>query len=191
MNKAANSKGTRRDGHLRPLEAEDLELVLQWRNSDRVRYSMFSTRVIIEEEHRNWYSNLDHKTCRYLVFEYLQRPVGLVNFTEIDQGNNRCDWGFYLGETDVPPGTGLLMGHLGIEYAFTVLNIRKLCSQVLGNNETSVGYHHKLGFKEEGRLLKHHLHNGVYVDVIMMALFKDDWAEIKEDLAFSEIDSQT
>lgn len=184
MNKAVNSKGTMRDGHLRALEDEDLELVLQWRNSDRVRYSMFSTHVITKEEHRNWYSNLDYNSCRYLIFEYLQRPVGLVNFTEIDRYNYRCDWGFYLGETDVPPGTGLLMGYLGIEYAFTVLNIRKLCSQVLANNETSVRYHHKLGFKDEGQLLKHHLHNGVYVDVIMMALFKDDWERVRDAPVF-------
>lgn len=189
MNKAVNSKGTMRDGHLRPLEDEDLELVLQWRNSDRVRFNMFSTHVITKEEHRNWYLNLDFNTCRYLVFECLHRPVGLVNFTKIGQYNDRCDWGFYLGETDVPPGTGLLMGYLGIEYAFTVLNIRKLCSQVLGNNERSLRYHHKLGFKEEGRLLKHHLLNGIYVDVIMMALFKDDWEKVKEDLVFSKIDS--
>lgn len=154
--------------------------MLQWRNSDRVRLSMFSTHVITEEEHRNWYYNLNHNTCRYLIFEYLQRPVGLVNFTEIDRNNNRCNWGFYLGETDVPSGTGMLMGYLSMEYVFTILNIRKLCSQVLGNNETSIKYHNKLGFKEEGRLLKHVFHDGVYVDVILLALFKDDWEGVRE-----------
>ena len=169
-------------GHLRQMNEADLEKVLSWRNSDRVRLNMFSTHVITEEEHRNWYFNLDYNTCRYLVFEYKQRPVGLVNFTEIDQYNNRCNWGFYLGETDVPPGTGLLMGHLSMEYVFTVLNIRKLCSQALNNNETSVKYHHKLGFKKEGRLLKHVLHNGIYTDVIVLALFKNEWEGVRDDL---------
>lgn len=175
MNKTVNIKSIRRDGLLRPLKAEDLELVLQWRNSDRVRINMFSTHVISAEEHRDWYLNLDYNTSRYLIFEYQQRPVGLVNFTNIDQYNNRCNWGFYLGETDVPQGTGLLMGCLSMEYVFPVLNIRKLCSQVLGNNEKSIKYHHKLGFKEEGRLLKHVLHNGIYEDVIIFAMFKNDW----------------
>ena len=169
---------------LRDLGAKDLETVLKWRNSDRVRLNMFSTHVITEEEHRNWYLKLDYNTCRYLVFEYRQRPVGVVNFTEIDNDNNRCNWGFYLGESDVPPGTGLLMGYLSMEYVFSVLNIRKLCSQVLGNNEKSIKYHRKLGFKEEGRLLQHQLHNGVFVDVIMLALFKDDWEGVKDNPLF-------
>ena len=174
------------EGQLRILKEEDWDMVLKWRNSDRVRLSMFSTHVITKEEHRNWYFNLDYNTCRYFVFEYQQRPVGLVYFTEIDQNNNRCSWGFYLGETDVPPGTGLLMGYLSMEYVFTVLNIRKLCSQVLGNNETSFRYHHKLGFKEEGRLLKHVFHNGIYVDVIVMALFKNEWEGVRDDLCFGK-----
>jgi len=171
-----------KDGGLRPINEEDLDMVLAWRNSDRVRLSMFSTHVITEEEHRKWYFNLDYNTCRYLVFEYRQRPVGLVNFTKIDRCNNRCSWGFYLGETDVPPGTGLLMGYLSMEYVFKSLNIRKLCSQVLGNNQRSIRYHHKLGFKEEGRLLKHVFHNGVYVDVIVLALFNDDWEGVRDGL---------
>ncbi len=171
-----------REGHLRTLQAEDLDMVLKWRNSDWVRLNMFSTHVIAEEEHRNWYFNLDYNTCQYLVFEYLRRPVGLVSFTEIDRNNNRCNWGFYLGETDLPQGPGLLMGYLSMEYVFTELNIRKLCSQVLGNNETSITYHHKLGFKEEGRLLKHVLHNEIYVDVIVLALFRDEWEGVKDDL---------
>lgn len=169
---------------LRDLGAKDLETVLKWRNSDRVRLNMFSTHVITEEEHRNWYLKLDYNTCRYLVFEYRQRPVGVVNFTEIDHDNNRCNWGFYLGESDVPPGIGLLMGYLSMEYVFSVLNIRKLCSQVLGNNEKSIKYHRKLGFKEEGRLLQHQLHNGVYMDVIILALFKDDWEGVKDNPLF-------
>ncbi len=175
-----------REGHLRTLQAEDLELVLRWRNSDRVRLNMFSTHVITEDEHRNWYFNLDYNTCRYLVFEYQQRPAGLVYFTEINQYNNRCSWGFYLGETDVPPGTGLLMGYLSMEYVFKILNIRKLCSQILSNNETSIKYHHKLGFKDEGRLIKYVFHNGIYVDVMVLALFKNEWEGVRDGLYYGK-----
>ncbi len=57
------------DGNLRQMNEADLEMVLAWRNSDRVRLSMFSPHVINKEEHRNWYFNLDFNTCRYLVFE--------------------------------------------------------------------------------------------------------------------------
>jgi UDP-4-amino-4,6-dideoxy-N-acetyl-beta-L-altrosamine N-acetyltransferase len=170
------------DGGLRVLTIGDLEMVLSWRNSDRVRLNMFSTHIITAEEHRNWYLNLDYNTCRYLIFEYLQRPVGLVYFTEIDRKNNRCNWGFYLGETDVPQGTGLLMGYHSMEYVFSVLNIRKLCSQVLSSNKASVKYHHKLGFNEEGRLLKHVVHNDAYEDVICLALFNDEWEVVRNGL---------
>jgi hypothetical protein len=53
---------------------------------------------------------------------YQQRPAGLVCFyRDCDRYNKRCSWGFYLGEFDVPSGTGLLMGYLSMEYVFKVL----------------------------------------------------------------------
>ena len=48
-------------GYLRMLEYRDLDLVLQWRNTDRIRKNMFSDHIISVDEHYQWFSSLDKK----------------------------------------------------------------------------------------------------------------------------------
>jgi RimJ/RimL family protein N-acetyltransferase len=83
---------------LRLLEEKDLAMVLDWRNSDRVRSSMFNNHIITMDEHLAWYSRLQQKkndVC--LIFEWQGKPVGVLNFVDYDLENNTCHWGFYLG----------------------------------------------------------------------------------------------
>lgn len=171
------------DGKLRPIQEKDLEKVLEWRNSERIRESMFSDHLISEEEHRTWFEGLKNEDKICMIFEFMGRPVGVVNFTDIDSDNNKCYWGFYLGETSTLKGTGMLMGYQALEFAFNDLNIRKLCSQAFAYNTLSIGFHKNLGFIEEGRLSKHIKKNGVYEDIIVLALFQDIWAWRREEVA--------
>ncbi|WP_088187760.1 UDP-4-amino-4,6-dideoxy-N-acetyl-beta-L-altrosamine N-acetyltransferase [Desulfosporosinus sp. FKA] len=166
-----------RDYQLRPLEKCDLERVLCWRNSDRVRGNMFLDHIITREEHFAWFKRIqaDNANSRYMIFEFEGKPLGLVKFTDIDSQSARCKWGFYLGEEGLPPGTGLTMGLLGVEFAFYHLKIRKLCSEVLAFNLRSINFHIKLGFSEEGRFIQHIWRNDRYEDIVYFALFKNDW----------------
>jgi len=168
---------------LRPLEEADLEKVLEWRNSDRIRTAMFTDRIITMDEHRAWFERLNkEKNAICKIFELQGRPVGVVNIVQIDRHNHKCSWGFYLGEVDVPRGTGTVMGYLALEYIFETLDIHKLCAEVLAFNTLSIKLHKKLGFVEEGRFKKHVLKNGSYEDVIAMALFYEDWVKLKNRL---------
>lgn len=158
--------------------------MLDWRNSDRIRANMFSDHIITMEEHVAWFEGTqrDDKII-VLVLEYLNEPIGVVNITDIDHKNNKCTWGFYLGETNTPRNSALVMGYLSLEYIFEVLKIRKLCGEVFAFNSKSAHFHERLGFYTEGRLIKHVLKNGNYEDVICMALFKSVWTNDKEKLA--------
>ncbi|MCL6479750.1 MAG: UDP-4-amino-4,6-dideoxy-N-acetyl-beta-L-altrosamine N-acetyltransferase [Peptococcaceae bacterium] len=157
--------------------------MLEWRNSDRIRAVMFTDRIITMDEHRAWFERLyKEKTAICRIFEFQDRPVGVVNIIQIDRHNHKCSWGVYLGEVDVPRGTGTVMGYLALEYIFEALGMRKLCAEVLAFNTTSIKFHKKLGFVEEGRFIKHVLKNGNYEDVIAMALFDEDWVKSKNKL---------
>ena len=92
---------------LLPLSQELGDLVFQWRNSPYVRNMMFYNQPIAPEEHKNWLARVLHdESVRYRVLLLDIAPVGLVNFTQINPERERCHWGFYLGERDVPRGTG-------------------------------------------------------------------------------------
>jgi len=168
------------DGKLRLMNVNDLEMVLEWRNSDRIRANMYNDHVISFDEHNAWFKRQKSgESSRYLVFELMGRPVGLVYFVDIDHKNSKAFWGFYLGYEDLPSGSGTLLGKLGVDYAFNCLGIKKLCGEAFAFNKSSIRFHKKLGFVEEGRLVRHVLKNGEFEDIVSFALFKEDWQKQK------------
>ena len=171
----------RNDYQLRPLAKSDLERVFHWRNSDRIRLNMFSDHIITMAEHSAWFDSvqLDNQNSIYRIFEFKGKPAGLVGFTDIDLKNQKCQWGFYIGEEDLPIGSGLIMGFLGVEFAFKYLKTRKLCGEVLAFNLRSINFHEKLGFLEEGRFIQHIRRNDKYEDIFYLALFQKDWENRK------------
>lgn len=157
---------------LRPLEERDLEQMLQWRNSDRVREYSYHDELITWEQHVNWFRGItENARFHGLIFELEGIPTGVMNFTNIDSRHKRCHWGFYIGRSDAPRGSGTFMCELAVRYAFSELGIRKLCGEVLAYNQASIALHHKLGFVQEGCFSKHLWKNGSYVDVLCYAKF--------------------
>ena len=174
----------REDYQLRPLQEYDLEMVLSWRNSERVRANMYTDHIISLEEHQTWFKKIkDEPTVDYLICEFQNHPIGLVNFTNIDKNNNKCYWGFYLGETATPLGGGGALGFISMEYIFELVDFRKVCSEVLSFNNKSLKLHKKFSFQEEGCFKKHIYKNLEYQDVICLALFQEDWLQNKNDIA--------
>lgn len=166
---------------LRPMKEADLPLVLKWRNSEHVRAHMFTDHQISEEEHYDWFErNRDRASLH--VFVQSEKLLGVVNVTDIDKQSGRASWGFYLGEKNLPKGTGFVMGYLALNFIFDELEIRKLCSEILISNKISLKFHKKLGFGKEGRFYDHVFKNNAYQDVIFMALFAQDWRKHREKI---------
>lgn len=133
---------------LRPLEYSDLRQVLAWRNSERIRQSMFTKHLIVWEEHLAWFERLQHRTDQaVLLFLYKDINLGVINFTSIEQANSCCEWGFYIGAEDAPPSSGTAMGLLGLDYAFEQLAMQTIKGQCYVNNIASIRYHEKMGFQ--------------------------------------------
>jgi len=174
---------TRKDCILRPVEERDLELILVWRNSERIRSSMYTDHVITREEHLRWFERLQSERLAHsLIFEISRKSVGIVNVSRVDRVNNTCHWGFYVGETDAPRGCGTIMGFLGLEYIFETLNIRKVIGEAFVFNHASIVFHEKLGFSREGHFRRHVLKNGKYEDIFAFALFTEQWTKLKPEL---------
>ncbi|SER76055.1 UDP-4-amino-4,6-dideoxy-N-acetyl-beta-L-altrosamine N-acetyltransferase [Gracilibacillus ureilyticus] len=161
---------------LYPLTEAYLSLVLKWRNADHVRLFMYNDELISLEEHQAWFDKISNDPARR-VFLYFENdlPLGLVQISDIHQQNKRCYWGFYIGEKDAPKGSGTRMGRLAIEKMFTELKLNKICAEVIATNEVSLHFHEKLGFKREGLFQQHIRKGSDYLDVIPMALFRENW----------------
>jgi UDP-4-amino-4,6-dideoxy-N-acetyl-beta-L-altrosamine N-acetyltransferase len=184
----------REDYRLRPIAEGDLDMVLRWRNSDRIRGNMYTDHIITVGEHRSWFLRLrGQPVATFLIFEYCGKPIGIVNVTNIDGKNEKCSWGFYIGDPEAPPGSGTALGYFGLNYIFEILKIRKLCAEAFAFNEASIRFHKRLGFVEEGRFIKQILKNNRYEDIVSFALFSEDWQRHKprvEGLCFDGVGSQ-
>ncbi|AFY36530.1 pseudaminic acid biosynthesis N-acetyl transferase [[Leptolyngbya] sp. PCC 7376] len=162
--------------YLRPINITDKEQVFRWRNQEEVRKYMYTDHPISKEEHDLWFNiMLDDNDMYYLVFESNYKPAGLVCFTNIDQRNEKSDWGFYLGEADIPKGSGFVMEFLALEFAFETLSLRKLCCEIFSFNTSVTKMHKRFGFVEEGVYKSHILKQGKFEDVTLMALFREHW----------------
>ncbi len=166
----------RADFLLRPLTLIDGQMVLAWRNSDRVHEAMYSDRRIAQDEHDTWMQEVTSSDrFDYSIFEHHHRPIGLVGVSDMDRGDRRCTWGYYLGVDDAVTGSGRAMAWFAIERIFGPLGMRKLCGETFTRNERSVRLHEAMGFRREGHLIAHRFKDGAYQDVDVFALFADDW----------------
>ena len=173
--------------YLRPLDDKHLDLVLKWRNSDRVRKYMFNDNIIAYKEHIQWYNRIKSgDTEQNLIFFLNTHPMGLVSIKEIDHQHRHCVWGFYIGEDDAPKGSGLALGYLGLKYCVNELKLNKVSGEVLAGNVASKKLHEKLGFVQEGFLRKHILKGDVFHDIVRYGLLLEDWTlkelEIESEL---------
>ena len=132
---------------LRSIEEKDLNQVLKWRNSLRIREHMFTDHVISLEEHSSWFKSLEMSRDKsFQIFEYKGKPMGVVQFRI---QNESAYWGFYIGEAGAPKGAGLAMGYLALESIFHKSGVTFIFGEALQGNVPSQNFHKKLGFAEE------------------------------------------
>ena len=135
----------------RPLDTSLLETVRLWRNKPRIRKNMLNSQPINPDEQQQWFNNLQQiDTKRYLVFFQNHRPVGMLYFDCI--GSKRLNWGCYLGEEDIWPGSGLILEVAALDYAFDVLKHKTLTAEVLDHNEQPIRMHIFFGYQEKASL---------------------------------------
>ncbi|MGK5022803.1 UDP-4-amino-4,6-dideoxy-N-acetyl-beta-L-altrosamine N-acetyltransferase [Janthinobacterium lividum] len=171
------------DYSLRKIKPSDRDLLRNWRNKDIIRKNMYTDHIIGDLEHNKWFEKALLDTInQYFVFEYQARPVGFVSFTKVNVSDRRSDWAFYLGETDVPKGSGSAMEYFALVQAFEVLNFRKLCCEVFSFNQLVLNLHKKFGFQQEGFFKQHMKKSESFQDVVALALFDTEWAASKNTL---------
>jgi len=91
------------------LDPAEHELVLSWRNTERVRIMMSNMDVISLEDHLAYVARLPQLNDRRYYLAYVgERPVGVVDLTDMTVDGSTCNPGLYTGEGS-PMGTGLLL----------------------------------------------------------------------------------
>lgn len=163
-------------GNIRPIYDDELEIMLEWRNTPEIRNNMYTTNIISLENHLKWYQNIkNNPNMNYFMYVDAQNnPSGIIAFTDIDFKNNHAFWAFYANPI-AQKGTGSKMEFLALDYAFNQLNLHKLNCEVLSHNHTVIKLHKKFGFIEEGIFRQQHIHENKYINIHRLGILKSEW----------------
>ncbi|GAA4388193.1 UDP-4-amino-4,6-dideoxy-N-acetyl-beta-L-altrosamine N-acetyltransferase [Hymenobacter koreensis] len=167
---------------LRPLQHQDLETVRQWRNSEAVAQYMYHAEPITAEQQEAWFTSISADASKqYWIITHEGRDVGVANLYAINPAFQSCYWAFYLGEQNVRgSGIGAKVEFAVLEYVFTELKLNKLLCEVFVDNAKVVSMHEKFGFRREAYFREHIRKNGVFKDVVGLALLQREWLQVRE-----------
>ena len=117
------------------LTKDELELVLKWRNSERVRMMMVNKEEIPLAEHLAYAARLrDLPDRRYYLVCIGDRPCAVIDYTEMEPGVPTCNTGLYAGD-GAPFGFGMLLEHIRYHGVFVRFGYPKTHSPMRKENE--------------------------------------------------------
>lgn len=132
---------------LRRIEENDIELVRQWRNSERVRKNMMYQEYITPEMQKKWFDSVNNIKHSYYIIEYEGEKVGMINEKDIDFENMIVESGLFLFDekyynTIIPVLASLIL----LEVGYTLFNGNTGFIRVKKDNLQAVEYNKNLGY---------------------------------------------
>lgn len=161
--------------YLRPIREDDTDLIVNWRNQERVRRNFLYQKPFTREGHRDW---METKVKTGEVAQFIlcetegDRPIGSVYFRDIDRVNRKAEYGIFIGEEDAAgKGYGTVVAKAAVRYAEESLKLHKLMLRVFADNIAAVKSYENAGFIREAYLKdEFRMPEGGYRDLLLMAV---------------------
>jgi len=133
--------------NLRRLRESDIELVRQWRNSQKISQFMEYRENITPEMQLDWFRSVDNYENFYYIIEYEGKDIGLINSSKIEWDTVSSEGGIFLWdekyyETFVPVWASLCM----LETSYFALNADRSFIKTLRDNERAKKLNTHLGY---------------------------------------------
>lgn len=134
---------------LRPLTSKLAEQLRMWRNQPENLQWMDFQQQINQEEQRSWFRNLDWKKNQYFGI-FAQQLIGFIHLKNINEINQEAEAGILIGNSEAT-GTGVALkaSVLLLDYAFEVLQLKKITAKTACQNDIARSYNAFLGFQLE------------------------------------------
>lgn len=169
---------------LRELRKEDILEINKWHNdSELINYLGAPFRYINLDVDYRWYDNYmqnRNTTIRCAIVEAMDEDniLGLVSLTNIDFINRSAECHLMIGDTK---NRGKGIGYFGnieiLNHAFNNMNLNRIEVRVLESNTRALKGCEKVGYKREGVKVQSIYKNGKFVDIIMMAILKEEFGK--------------
>jgi len=161
------------------IREKHLEQIRLWRMSEDTTKYLFTDTESTPEDQKRWYQQIMRDLSRMdWVINVDGKNVGFGCLYDIDPLNRRCFWGYYIGEQAARGrGIGKAWTFNILAYAFTQLNLHKLCGETFEWNDASIKIHERHGAKIEGVFRQHVWKRGEYHNVIRMGILRREWEQ--------------
>jgi RimJ/RimL family protein N-acetyltransferase len=170
--------------YLRPLLESDLKVeYLSWLNNPELnKYSdSFRTFPTFENDLKVFLSNYQ-KDSNNIVFAMCCKKTGThfgnCSLNNIDWINRRAQFNINIGIAKYRALHFLDVLSIIAEYSFNTLNLNKITGGA--ENIDLLKLHERLGWNKEGVLANHIYRNGEYHDVVIFALLRKKYLELKK-----------
>ena len=163
---------------LRSVEPEDEPQLYAWRREPEVDRWMDADPPSNPDVHSRWFAELTTDPDRrgWIVMQN-KKPCGFMQISGVTSRQRRAQWRWYIGEPDARgKGAGRAAQALGLDLAFA-FGLRKVWSEVVAGNEAAMKAQAAAGFRREGYMRRHAFKHGQEYDVVLLAIFAEEWAE--------------
>lgn len=107
-----------------------------------------------------------------------EQMIGFCGVRELDAVARTCEFGITIGDQAYwGRGYGREAIGLVLDYAFRLLNVRRVFLRVHSRNERAIRAYRACGFVEEGRLRRHVWSDGAYDDLVFMGILREEWEQ--------------
>lgn len=166
--------------YLRPMELEDVKHKVQWVNDPEVRRTLvfpdYPATILGTEQ---WLRKVSGDPTRKNFMVCLKadhKTVGFAGIKNIDRVNFKCESFMGIGVRDYwGKGLGSDMKKTILEYCFSELQLNKVYSMHLADNQAMIRINLKLGGKLEGTLREDVWHNGRFQDMVIISVLKSEF----------------
>lgn len=163
---------------LKRISPSDADKIVKWKSDPELSKQIMSHyRAIDHEEALEWIEKNSSDTHQRLNGIYFDNGetlelLGITRLMFIDFESKNAEFGIYIGDEKYQgKGIGSKALRLTIDQAFDFLYLKKIFLKVSGSNQSAIKLYQKFNFVIEGILKEHHFQNGVFEDIIYMALF--------------------
>ncbi|WP_315817033.1 GNAT family protein [Paraflavitalea speifideaquila] len=168
---------------LREICHNDLPLINKWRNDQEIISLLGNNFLYISNDvdaawFEQYLQNRD-KARRFAILDTTSnRMIGTTQLTAIHPINQSAEFSIAIGEKEYwNKGAGQTASRILLQHAFDDLNLHRIYLTVLVRNTRAVHLYEKIGFVHEGILRKSMYKQGVFEDLVMMSLLKEEYFE--------------
>jgi len=163
---------------LRPIEPEDLPIVMTLANDTELRGLTGGIRPMSRWDAERWLEkvrNDPHRLWFTIALKDTGRAIGEAGLLRIVHEWRTADMSLMIADRDAwGKGLGTEAARLLIEHAFGAMSLHRLAIGVVGFNERALRFWESLGFRQEGIQREGYFHGGRFHDFVMMSLLEGE-----------------